>query len=176
MQEKSGQTKKTFKTTFLSFFTVLYYSKYEKTGEAASVKEMRYITHGAAETEALAEALAPVLANAPAVALYGGLGMGKTAFTRGLARALGCVTPVSSPTYTIVNEYIGPRRVCHFDLYRLADADALWEIGWDDYLSSDALCVVEWSERAPDAFPAGTVRITIDRVSDSERKITVQSC
>lgn len=135
-----------------------------------------YHTSSPAETEALAARLAPLLTDAPAVALFGDLGVGKTAFVRGLARALGCRQAATSPTYTLVNEYTGPRRVCHFDLYRLTDADALWEIGWDDYLSSDALCVVEWSERAPDAFPAGTVRITIDRVSDSERKITVQSC
>lgn len=140
------------------------------------MKEMRYITHGAAETEALAEALAPVLANAPAVALYGGLGMGKTAFTRGLARALGCVTPVSSPTYTIVNEYIGPRRVCHFDLYRLPDADALYEIGWEDYLASGALCITEWSENTPGAFPPGTAEVHFLRLDDETREILVKLC
>lgn len=135
-----------------------------------------FVTDGPEETEALAARLAPLLAQAPAVALYGDLGAGKTAFVRGLARALGCRQAVTSPTYTLVNEYLGPRKVCHFDLYRLADADALWEIGWDDYLRSGALCVVEWSERAAGAFPPGSAAVRIERLSDTERKITVETC
>ena len=135
-----------------------------------------YLTSTPAETEALAARLAPELSRAPAVALYGGLGAGKTAFVRGLARALGCRQQVTSPTYTLVNEYLGPRKVCHFDLYRLADADALWDIGWEDYLRSGALCVVEWSERAEGAFPAGTAAVRIERLSDTERRVTVEPC
>ena len=119
-------------------------------------------THTAAETEALAKELAPLLSQAPAVALYGGLGAGKTAFTRGLAAALGCTIQVSSPTYTIVNEYPGNRKVCHFDMYRLPDEDALWDIGWEDYLSSGALCVVEWSENVPGAFPPAPLRCILN--------------
>lgn len=132
-----------------------------------------YETHSADETEALAKALAPLLASAPAVALYGGLGAGKTAFTRGLAAALGCTVQASSPTYAIVNEYPGKRKVCHFDLYRLPDEDALWDIGWEDYLSSGALCVVEWSEHVPDAFPPGTIRVHLERTGETNRRITV---
>ena len=135
-----------------------------------------YITRSPEETEALAASLAAALAKAPAVALFGDLGAGKTVFVRGLARALGCRQAAASPTYTLVNEYLGPRKVCHFDLYRLADADALWEIGWEDYLRSGALCVVEWSERAEDAFPAGTASVRIEALSDTERKITVTLC
>ena len=135
-----------------------------------------YITHSPGETEALGEALAPRLAQAPAIALYGGLGMGKTAFTRGLARGLGSGAQVSSPTYAIVNEYPGPRKICHFDLYRLPDADALWDIGWEDYLASGAVCVTEWSENTPGAFPAGTAEVHFRRLDDETREITVILC
>ena len=133
--------------------------------------ETAYRTCSAAETEALGEALAQTLSAAPAVALYGGLGMGKTAFVRGLARGLGCRGPVSSPTYTIVNEYPGPRKLCHFDLYRLPDAEALLDIGWEDYLASGALCVCEWSENCPGAFPPGTAEIRVSRLGDNDREI-----
>ena len=135
--------------------------------------ERTYITRSAQETEALAAELMPLLEKAPAVALYGGLGMGKTAFTRGLTRAMGCAVQASSPTYTIVNEYPGPRKICHFDMYRLGDADALYDIGWEDYLASGALCVVEWSENVPGAFPPGTVEIHIEHLGESSRRITV---
>ena len=131
-----------------------------------------YITHSPGETEALGEALAPRLAQAPAIALYGGLGMGKTAFTRGL----GSQAPVSSPTYAIVNEYPGPRKICHFDLYRLPNADALWDIGWEDYLASGAVCVTEWSENTPGAFPPVTAEIHFRRLDDETREITVILC
>ena len=128
------------------------------------MEEQIYITHGAAETEALAQRLAPVLERAPAVALYGGLGMGKTAFTRGLARALGCTVSVTS------------RKLCHFDMYRLGDADALYDIGWEDYLASGALCVTEWSENVPGAFPEGTAEVHFSRIDDETREIKVKLC
>lgn len=135
-----------------------------------------YETHSTEETEALAARLAPQLAAAPAIALYGGLGAGKTAFTRGLARGLGCTMQVCSPTYTIVNEYPGPRPICHFDMYRLPDEDALYDIGWEDYLASGALCVVEWSERVPGAFPPGTAVVRISAAENDARRITVELC
>ena len=135
-----------------------------------------YLTDSPEKTEALAERLAPELAMAPAIALYGELGVGKTAFVRGLARAFVCRQPVTSPTFALVNEYVGTRKLCHFDLYRLPDAEALWDIGWEDYLRSGALCVVEWSERAEGAFPAGTAVVCIERIGDTSRKITVELC
>ena len=140
------------------------------------MEEQIYITHNVQETEALAKDLAPMLKSAPAVALYGGLGMGKTAFTRGLTAALGCTVPASSPTYTIVNEYPGPRKVCHFDMYRLGAADALYDIGWEDYLESGALCITEWSENVPGVFPEGTVEIHFRRIDDETREIKVKLC
>lgn len=140
------------------------------------MSEKTYRTFSVEETEALGEQLAEVLAKAPAVALYGGLGMGKTAFVRGLARGLGCKAQVSSPTYTIVNEYQGARRLCHFDLYRLPDEEALYEIGWEDYLLSGALCVCEWSENCRGAFPAGSAQVFFTRLGDNEREIRVKLC
>lgn len=140
------------------------------------MEERVYITHNVQETEALAENLAKDFWNVPALALYGGLGMGKTAFTRGLARGFGCTVRASSPTYTIVNEYPGRRKICHFDMYRLGDADALYDIGWEDYLASGALCVTEWSENVPGVFPDGTVEIHFSRIDDETRQIKVRLC
>ena len=107
---------------------------------------MEYISHSEAETEAFGERLAAALSPGAVVAYRGGLGMGKTAFTRGLARGLGCRGRVTSPTFTIVNEYDGPTPLFHFDMYRLTDADALFDIGWEDYLARGGICAVEWSE------------------------------
>ncbi len=140
------------------------------------MEERIYITHNVQETEQLAEALARELETVPALALYGGLGMGKTAFTRGLARGFGCTIGVSSPTYTIVNEYPGRRKICHFDMYRLGDADALYDIGWEDYLASGALCVTEWSENVPGVFPEGTAEVHFTRIDDETREIKVRLC
>ena len=131
-------------------------------------------TSSAAETEALAKELAPMLALAPAVALYGGLGAGKTAFTRGLAAALGCTMQVSSPTYTIVNEYTSGRMpLFHFDMYRLRSADDLFDIGWDDYLERGGVCAVEWSENVEEAME-DAIYITIEKLGEDARRITIE--
>ena len=102
--------------------------------------------------------------------------MGKTAFTRGLARGLGCRGRVTSPTFTIVNEYDGPTPLFHFDMYRLPDADALFDIGWEDYLDRGGICAVEWSEQVAEALPPDTVRVSIARCPDHEdwRSITIE--
>ena len=136
---------------------------------------MEYITHSPAETEELGCRLGRTLGPGAVVAYFGGLGMGKTAFTRGLARGLGCRGRVTSPTFTIVNEYDGPTPLFHFDMYRLADADALFDIGWEDYLDRGGVCAVEWSENVADAMPDGTVYVTIQRDTGDEnaRKITI---
>ena len=114
---------------------------------------MEYISHSVAETEDLGARLAAVLAPGAVVAYTGGLGMGKTAFTRGLARGLGCRGRVTSPTFTIVNEYDGPTPLFHFDMSRLPDAAALFDIGWEDYLDRGGVCAVEWSEQVAEALP-----------------------
>ena len=112
---------------------------------------MEYLSHSVEETEALGETLGKTLQPGAVVAYFGGLGMGKTAFTRGLARGLGCTERVTSPTFTIVNEYPGRIPLYHFDMYRLADSDALFDIGWEDYLAGGGVCAVEWSEQVEDA-------------------------
>ena len=137
---------------------------------------MEYISHSEAETEALGEQLAAALSPGSVVAYRGGLGMGKTAFTRGLARGLGCRSRVTSPTFTIVNEYEGPTTLFHFDMYRLASSEDLFDIGWEDYLSRGGVCAVEWSEQVADALPEDAVYVTLTRhpEHDGWRSITVE--
>ena len=101
-------------------------------------------------------------------------GMGKTAFTRGLARGLGCTGRVTSPTFTIVNEYSGTVPLFHFDMYRLGSSDELFDIGWEDYLIRGGVCAVEWSERVTDALPEDTLWVDIARGSgENDRIITI---
>ena len=138
---------------------------------------MDYLTHNEAETEALGARLAAVLTPGAVVAYRGGLGMGKTAFTRGLARGLGYAGRVTSPTFTIVNEYEGGRLpLFHFDMYRLADAEELFDIGWEDYLDRGGVCAVEWSEQVADALPDDTIHVTLTRRDEnpSWRTITIE--
>ena len=135
---------------------------------------MTYITHSPEETESLGEALGRRLPAGTVLAYRGELGAGKTAFTRGLARGLGCTEPVTSPTYTIVNEYLGGRLpLFHFDMYRLRSSDDLWDIGWEDYLDRGGVCAVEWSENVADALE-GAVTVTIRKLSDTAREITLE--
>ena len=137
---------------------------------------MEFITHSPEETEKIGEALAKSLQPGTILAYRGDLGAGKTAFTRGLARGLGCKETVTSPTYTIVNEYLGGRLpLFHFDMYRLTSSDDLWDIGWEDYLERGGVCAVEWSENVADAMPEGTVYVTIERAPEGEnaRIITI---
>ena len=128
---------------------------------------MRYVTHAPEETEALGTKLALLLRPGDVIAFYGDLGAGKTAFTRGLAKGLGISDPVTSPTYTIVNEYLSGRMpLFHFDMYRLGSSDELFDIGWEDYLSRGGVCAVEWSENVEDALE-GAVTVCIRRCSGS---------
>ena len=133
-----------------------------------------YITNSERETEELGRRFAEKLPDGTVVAMYGDLGAGKTAFVRGMARGLGLDCRVSSPTFTIVNEYLGPRELIHFDMYRLSGADELFDIGWEDYLNRGAICAVEWSENVEDAFFGDEVRVTIEKLSDTGRKITIE--
>ena len=133
-----------------------------------------YYSHNEAETEELGERLARQLPDGAVVALYGDLGAGKTAFVRGMARGMGLRCRVSSPTFTIVNEYLGERELIHFDMYRLSGADELFEIGWEDYLARGAVCAVEWSEKVEDAFFGDEIRVVIEKLGDTRRKITIE--
>ena len=136
--------------------------------------EGTYITHTAAETEAVGEKLAQTLIPGAVIAYTGDLGAGKTAFTRGLARGLGITDRVTSPTYTIVNEYLsGKMPLFHFDMYRLTCADDLWDIGWEDYLERGGICAVEWSENVTDAMD-GAIFIRIEKLVEDSRRITIE--
>ena len=131
-------------------------------------------THSPEETEALGEKLGKILPAGTVLAYRGDLGAGKTAFTRGLARGLGCRDLVTSPTYTIVNEYLGGRLpLFHFDMYRLRSSDDLWDIGWEDYLDRGGVCAVEWSENVAEAME-DAITITIEKLDDTTRRITIE--
>lgn len=136
---------------------------------------MEYLSHSVSETEEIGAQLATKLHRGSVVAYRGGLGMGKTAFTRGLAKGLGCRGRVTSPTFTIVNEYGGKTPLFHFDMYRLESSDALFDIGWEDYLERGGVCAVEWSENVADVLPDDTVYVTIARheTEDGWRIITI---
>ena len=135
---------------------------------------MEFITNSPEQTEAVGAALGNILKPGTILAYRGDLGAGKTAFTRGLARGLGYHDPVTSPTYTIVNEYLSGRLpLFHFDMYRLASSDDLWEIGWEDYLERGGVCAVEWSENVADAME-DAILVTIEKTGEESRRITIE--
>ena len=135
---------------------------------------MEFITHSPEETEAVGAALGRIVPAGTVIAYCGDLGAGKTAFTRGLARGLGYDEPVTSPTYTIVNEYLSGRApLFHFDMYRLGSADDLWDIGWEDYLDRGGICAVEWSENVEEAME-GAISVTIEKLGQDARRITIE--
>ena len=135
---------------------------------------MEFITNAPAQTEAVGAALAKLLWPGCVIAYRGDLGAGKTAFTRGLARGLGVTEHVTSPTYTIVNEYLGGRLpLFHFDMYRLGSADELFDIGWEDYLERGGVCAVEWSENVAEAMEE-PIEITIYRLDEDTRRIVIE--
>ena len=135
---------------------------------------MQFLTNSPSETETVGIALGRCLQAGTILAYKGDLGAGKTAFTRGLARGLGCTDMVTSPTYTIVNEYLSGRLpLFHFDMYRLASSDDLWDIGWEDYLDRNGICAVEWSENVEDALE-GAITVTIEKLGEDARRITIE--
>ena len=135
---------------------------------------MHYLTTSPVETDAIGEALGKKITAGTVIAYLGDLGAGKTAFTRGLARGLGYREPVTSPTYTIVNEYLGGRLpLFHFDMYRLHSSDDLWDIGWEDYLDRGGVCAVEWSENVADAME-DAIRVIIEKTGEDSRRITIE--
>ena len=136
---------------------------------------MEIITNSPAETEDAGASLAARLEPGSVIAFTGDLGAGKTAFTRGLARGLGVTERVTSPTFTIVNEYEGGRLpLFHFDMYRLGSSDELFDIGWEDYLRRGGICAVEWSENIEDALEEDAIRVDIRRGEhDDQRIITI---
>ena len=135
---------------------------------------MEFLTKSPEETENIGAALGKIVTPGTVIAYEGDLGAGKTAFTRGLARGLGCTDTVTSPTYTIVNEYLSGRLpLFHFDMYRLRSSDDLWDIGWADYLDRGGVCAVEWSENVADAME-DAVRVRIEKTGEEERRIILE--
>ena len=135
---------------------------------------MEFLTNSPEETEAIGKRLGEKLTPGAVIAYQGDLGAGKTAFTRGVARGLGAKEQVTSPTYTIVNEYLsGKYPLFHFDMYRLASSDDLFDIGWEDYLDRGGICAVEWSENVADAMENAIV-VTIEKLGEDTRRITIE--
>lgn len=137
-----------------------------------------YFTSSPEETETAGERLAARIADRSFafVALYGEMGVGKTAFVRGFCRYFG-IDRVKSPTYTVVNEYCGSKPVIHMDLYRLKDENDLWSVGFDDYLSRRGYLLSEWSERIPGAIPQNAIRVTISKIgAENGRRIVIEGC
>ena len=135
---------------------------------------MIYLSDSEAQTEDIGARFAASIPDGSVVAFYGELGSGKTAFVRGMARGMGIDAPVSSPTFTIVNEYEGARRLFHFDMYRLGSADELYGIGWDDYLAREGVCAVEWSENVAEAFDGSEINVRFEKTGDESRRIIIE--
>jgi len=134
---------------------------------------MVFVTNNESETICEGRKLGQLLKPGSVVALYGKLGAGKTVFTRGIAAGLGIDMNISSPTFTIVNEYNGEIPLFHFDMYRLDDESELFDIGWDDYLDRGGVCVVEWSEKVPGAFSPDTVIVKLENLGGDSRRLEI---
>ena len=132
---------------------------------------LRFNSNSVSDTEAVAEKLGRVLKSGNVVAYFGGLGMGKTAFTRGLAKGMGIKSDVSSPTFAIVNDYGGSPPLVHFDMYKVESWDDLYSSGFFDYLDMGAVLAVEWSENIENALPDDTIRVTIEQGESPEKRI-----
>ena len=132
---------------------------------------MKYISKCEADTEKFAEKLATQYKNSPTFLLFGNLGAGKTAFTRGLTRGYGSISRVSSPTYTIVHEYVGDTTVYHFDLYRINDEEELFDIGFEDYFKEGTVRVIEWPDAFLSEMPDDAVKIYITYGDESDERI-----
>ena len=133
-----------------------------------------YITNSPEETEELGLKLAKSLKGGEVVAFRGGLGMGKTCFTRGLARGLGFKGDVTSPSFALINEFIGGRLpLYHFDMYRISGWEDLYSTGFFDYIEQGGVIAAEWSENIENALPESTVTVTFVRLDDNKREVTV---
>lgn len=132
---------------------------------------MRIVTHSAAETERLGERVAGVLRGGEVLALFGPMGMGKTAFTRGLARGLGVRGEVSSPTFALIHEHAGKIPLYHFDMFRVTSWDDLYSTGFFDYLGTGGVLVIEWSENIEGALPEDAVRISVSRGASEDERV-----
>lgn len=136
---------------------------------------LEFISSCVSDTQAIAEKLGKALKPGTVIAFFGGLGMGKTAFTRGLAKGMGITADVASPTFAIVNDYGGNPPLVHFDMYKVESWDDLYSSGFFDYLDMGAVLAVEWSENIENALPDDAVRVTIKQgENENQRIITVE--
>ena len=135
----------------------------------------KIITNSPIETERFAEEFAETLKGGEVIAFKGSMGMGKTCFTRGLARGLGFLGQVTSPTFALVNEYLGGRlSIYHFDMFRIDTWEDLYSSGWFDYIEMGGVMVAEWSENIEEALPDDVITIEISRLDDEKREIIVR--
>lgn len=138
---------------------------------------MEYISNNVEETKKIASELAKTLSAGDVLCMYGDLGAGKTAFVQGLAKGLGIDEPITSPTFTIVNEYYGSLPLYHFDVYRIADPDEMYEVGYEEYVYGDGVSVIEWAELIEDILPEKRYKVTILKDTserDDYRRIEVE--
>ncbi len=140
-------------------------------------KIMKYISNNREETLKIAHEFASSLKRGDIVCLNGDLGAGKTAFVSGVAKALGYNGYTSSPTFTLINEYVADMPIYHFDVYRIDFSDEMYDIGIDEYLFGDGVCLIEWSEKIKDILPAGVININITKnanINDDYREICIE--
>ncbi len=133
----------------------------------------KFLSKSPEETEEIAVRLSKTLQGTEVVAMFGGLGAGKTAFARGIAKGLGISDCVSSPTFALVNEYEGKFNVYHFDMYRINSYDDLYTTGFFDYMGNGVL-IIEWSENIEGFLPENRINVTMKYISETEREITVE--
>lgn len=138
--------------------------------------KIELITNSANDTIEFGKSVARAVEKGAVISLVGDLGAGKTTFTKGVARGLGIMDNVTSPTFTILNEYVGEeKRLYHFDFYRIEDPDELVELGFEDYFpSTDGLTIVEWVEKAPSVLPKKFYQITFEKIDDDKRRIVFE--
>ncbi len=138
--------------------------------------KIELITNSANDTIEFGKSVARAVEKGAVISLVGDLGAGKTTFTKGVARGLGIMDNVTSPTFTILNEYVGEeKRLYHFDFYRIEDPDELVELGFEDYFpSTDGLTIVEWVEKAPSVLPKQYYQITFEKIDDDKRRIVFE--
>ena len=134
-----------------------------------------FVSHSVDETKDFAKNFAKTLNGGEVLCMYGDLGAGKTAFVQGMAEGLSVSDYVNSPTFTIINEYQGRIPLYHFDVYRISDSDEMYEIGYDEYINSDGVCVIEWAELIEDILPDGIIKVTINKLTlDDDREIIIE--
>lgn len=139
---------------------------------------MEYISNSCLDTQKIAYEFSKKLNAGDVVCLYGEMGAGKTAFVQGLAKGLGIDEPVMSPTFTIVNEYYGRLPLYHFDVYRIADSEEMFDIGYDEYIYGDGISVIEWPQLIEDILPSNHYNVSVIKdynEHEEYRKIIIEA-